>query len=174
MAQRITVGVLITIPEPHASILTSWRERVGDRQGALIPPHVTLLPPTQIDRDDLAAVRSHLVKAAESAAAFPMHLYGTGTLRPTSPVVVLQVARGLAACPPLEQSIRSGPLCRDLDFPYHPHVTVAQEIADEGLDAAYDGLSNFVARFPVDRFTLFERDPDGGWHKQEDFLLGVA
>jgi 2'-5' RNA ligase len=170
----ITVGVVITIPEPHASVLTSWRRQIGDHLGAVIPPHVTLLPPTRIAPDDLPAVRSHLEKAAESGAPFPMHLFGTGTFRPMSPVVFVTVARGIADCELLEQSIRSGPLLRELDFTYHPHVTVAQDVSDEQLDAAYDGLASFVARFQVDHFSLFERADDGSWSGQEDYRLGVS
>ena len=171
MGTRVTLGVLITIPEPHASVLADWRRRAGDERGALIPPHVTLLTPTTVDRDDLPAVRAHLAKAAEGDGPFPMHLLGTGTFRPTSPVVFIQVARGIAECQSLEQSIRSGPLLRDLDFTYHPHVTVAQEVSDEALDEAYDGLANFMARFPVDHFSLFQLGDDGLW-TSEDYQLG--
>ena len=174
MGNPITLGVVITIPEPHASVLSGWRRRVGDKLGENIPPHVTLLPPTPIDRDELPAVRNHLEKAAEAATAFPMHLFGTGTFRPMSPVVFIGVARGIADCELLEQSIRSGPLVRDLDFTYHPHVTVAQDVSDEQLDAAYEGLSSFVARFQVEHFSLFERAADGSWNGQEDYRLGVS
>ena len=102
-----------------------------------------------------------------------MHLFGTGTFRPMSPVVFIQVARGIADCETLEAAIRSGPLLRELDFTYHPHVTVAQEVPDDALDEAYEGLSNFVARFPVDHFSLFCQTGDGPW-KHEDFRLGLC
>jgi 2'-5' RNA ligase len=102
-----------------------------------------------------------------------MHLVGTGPFRPTSPVVFIQVARGVASCEQLERVIRSGPLLRDLDFPYHPHVTIAHDVSDEALDLAYDGLADFVARFVVDAFTLFERSDDGEWHRRRDFPLGL-
>jgi 2'-5' RNA ligase len=174
MGTPITLGVVIAIPAPHALVLSGWRTRVGDKLGGVIPPHVTLLPPTPIDRDELPAVRSHLAKAAESAMPFPMHLYGTGTFRPMSPVVFIHVARGIGDCELLEQAIRSGPLSRELDFTYHPHVTVAQDVSDEQLDAAYEGLSSFVARFTVDHFSLFERAADGTWTTLEDFRLGVS
>jgi 2'-5' RNA ligase len=174
MGQRVTLGVSIAIPEPHASVLSGWRCRVGDTLGELIPPHVTLLPPTPVDRDELPGIRAHLVKAAEAATAFPMHLFGTGTFRPMSPVVFIHVAMGITYCEALEQSIRSGPLARDLEFTYHPHVTVAQEISAAQLDQAYDGLSDFMARFTVDRFSLFERDGQNRWTKQEDFPLGLT
>ncbi len=172
MRDRVTVGVVIPIPEPHATVLTGWRRRVGDPQADVIPPHVTLLPPTDVERADLDAIEKHLSASAAGGGPFTMHLFGTGTFRPLSPVVFIQVARGLADCEVLEQSIRSGPLERDLEFPYHPHVTVAQEIPDAALDEAYDALSAFVARFTVDHFSLFERPDDGPWLTRREFELG--
>jgi 2'-5' RNA ligase len=103
-----------------------------------------------------------------------MHLSGTGTFRPVSPVVFVQVAQGLSNCELLERAVRTGPLQRKLDFPYHPHVTVAQDIDDAGLDRAFNGLSDFVARFPVNHFVLFSRDTDSRWHWRTEYLLGGA
>ena len=173
-SDRATLGVAIAIPEPHATALTGWRRRVGDTQADLIWPHVTLLPPTPVDSDRLDAVEEHLAATAMSRRPFVMHLLGTGTFRPVSPVVFIQVARGVADCEVLERAIRTGPLGRKLDFPYHPHVTVAQDVPDEALDLAYDGLSGFVARFVVERFALFERHPGGKWLPRTEFDLGAA
>jgi 2'-5' RNA ligase len=171
---RITLGVMIAVPEPYAAILTGWRRQIGDPQAERVSPHITLLPPTRVSREDLPAVRAHLAKAAEAAAPFPVHLSGTGTFRPMSPVVFIQVAQGIANCEILERSIRSGPLVRDLDFAYHPHVTVGQDVPDAALDDAYAGLASFVARFAVERFSLLERSTDGHWTKLGDYPLGVT
>jgi len=172
LSAQLTLGVVISIPQPHATTLTAWRRRVGDPLYAQIPPHVTLLPPTDIERSDLADVDKHLQEAAARSAPFPMHLAGTGTFRPLSPVVFIQVARGLGECEMLESAIRSGPLERELEFPYHPHVTVAHHVSDEALDAAYEGLSDFVARFAVRSFQLFEHDRDRGWLLRSAYELG--
>lgn len=172
MVDQLTLGVAIAIPEPHATVLTKWRRRVGDPAADLIWPHVTLLPPTPVPAGTMDDVHAHLQRAAEAQEPFLMHLSGTGTFRPTSPVVFIQIARGVGDCENLEKAIRTGPLDRDLAFPYHPHVTVAQDIADEALDAAYDGLSTFVARFPVGAFALFSRDEQRGWQWQTEFHLG--
>jgi 2'-5' RNA ligase len=174
IGDRAVVGVAMAIPEPHATVLTGWRRRVGDPQAELIWPHVTLLPPTPIARGDLPKIEQHLSEAAALSNPFVMHLLGTGTFRPKSPVVFIQVARGVADCELLEHAIRSGPLLRELDFPYHPHVTVAHDVPDEALDLAYDGLADFVARFVVTTFTLFERGADGRWHPRRDFALGAS
>jgi 2'-5' RNA ligase len=172
MTETVTLGVAIAIPQPHATVLTNWRRRVGDPAADLIWPHVTLLPPTPVPVDAMDKIEKHLADAAAVGYPFVMHLAGTGTFRPTSPVVFIQIARGVSDCELLEAAIRQGPLERDLDFPYHPHVTVAHEIDEPGLDAAYDGLAGFVARFSVERFGLFSRDPDGHWRWRTEFELG--
>ncbi len=174
MADQVTVGVAIAIPQPHASALATWRKRVGDPSAELVWPHVTLLPPTPVAVDRMPEIERHLTQAAARARPFVMHLAGTGTFRPTSPVVFVQVARGVGDCEELECAIRRSPLERDLQFPYHPHVTVAHGLEDAALDEAYEGLTDFVARFPVDHIVLFSRDPDGGWHWRTEFTLGGA
>ena len=57
---------------------------------------------------------------------------------------------------------RRGPeLHREARFPYHPHVTVAQDVAPEALDKAYEDLADFSAMFEVDAFTLFSHSGAG-------------
>ena len=172
MSDPVTLGVAIAIPQPHATVLTNWRRQVGDPAADLIWPHVTLLPPTPVPAAAMDEIHEHLTDAATGREPFIIHLAGTGTFRPTSPVVFIQIARGVSDCELLEKSIRSGPLDRELEFPYHPHVTVAQEIPDAGLDEAYEGLSGFVARFAVNAFVLFSRDPDRSWRWRSEYVLG--
>lgn len=172
MDGAVMVGVAIAIPQPYADVLTGWRHRVGDPSAELVFPHVTLLPPTSVEAGDLADVEKHLADVAQHGRPFTMHLAGTGTFRPTTPVVFVQVARGVGDCEELESAIRRGPLERELDFPYHPHVTVAQDVDDPALDAAYDGLSGFTARFEVASFVLFSRADNSRWDWCAEYPLG--
>ena len=171
-SDRITLGVVVAIPQPHATVLTKWRRESGDLAADLIWPHVTLLPPTEVPVAALPEIEAHLSAAAAAVEPFEMHLSGTGTFRPASPVVFVQVARGVADCEALEDAIRRGPVARELDFPYHPHVTVAQNVDDVALDATYEGLASFVARFRVSHFVLFHREPDQRWQWRTEFPLG--
>jgi 2'-5' RNA ligase len=170
-AESITVGVVIDLPEPHASVIRRWRERSGDPQGAVIPPHVTLLPPTPVRRDALPGAIAHLSEVATEVEPFSMQLGGTDSFRPTSQVIFVQVVNGTVECKQLESSIRRGPLDRPRDFPFHPHVTVAHDVDEASLDAAYEGLSEFVARFRVHQFALFTRE-HGVWTQRQTFQLG--
>ncbi|MCW2615935.1 MAG: Phosphoesterase [Frankiales bacterium] len=171
MARR-DFGVAVGIPEPWGSELQGWRERLGDPNASGIPPHVTLLPPTALHDDDIHAVEEHLRLIAESERPFPIHLRGTGTFRPVSPVVFVTLATGIADCERVQAKVRSGPLQRELGFPYHPHVTVAHDLPPEALDEAFDSLAGFEARFSVWGFTLFEQDRAGVWRPQRDFPFG--
>jgi 2'-5' RNA ligase len=168
MASR-EIGVAIGIPEPYTSELQGWRERLGDPNAADIPPHVTLLPPTELRSDDLADVEEHLQAVAQRHAPFVMHLRGSGTFRPISPVVFVPIVQGIGECERLEADVRSGPLAREVKFPYHPHVTVAHDVSEAQLDTAFFELATYDARFQVWGFSLFERGKDGVWRPQRDF-----
>lgn len=168
---RLNLGVAISIPPPWREALSAWRERVGDPEGGRVPPHVTLLPPTLVPTAQIAEIEEHLAVTAAGCSPFDMHLSGTGTFRPVSDVVFVVVAAGIAQCEQLERRVRSGPLRRETRFPYHPHVTVAHDIPAEGLDAAYEGLAGFDARFPVTGFTVFEQEAGGVWLPRRHFSL---
>jgi 2'-5' RNA ligase len=166
-----TIGVAIGIPDPYAAELREWRERAGDPQAKQVFPHVTLLPPTEVAEGRLAAIVEHLTGVAAGVAPFEMHLRGAGTFRPLSEVVFVAVATGISACEQLEHGVRSGPLARETLFPYHPHVTIAHDVPTPSLDLVYEGLTDYEARFDVDRFTMFEQDMDGVWQPQREFRL---
>jgi 2'-5' RNA ligase len=168
MARR-DIGVAIGIPEPYTSELQGWRERLGDPNAHQIPPHVTLLPPTALRTDDLAAVEEHLQEVASLHEPFLMHLRGSGTFRPVSPVVFVPLVQGISECELIEAQVRSGALQREVTFPYHPHVTVAHEVSEEHLDRAFDELASYDARFRVWGFTMFEKGRDNVWRPQRDF-----
>jgi 2'-5' RNA ligase len=130
------------------------------------------MPPFDVQPDDLPKIEEHLLEASALHHVFGIHLRGTGTFRPVSPVVFVSLAAGISACEELAFSVRRGPLAVDPRFPYHPHVTVAQDIDDAALDSAYDGLAGFVARFEVTSFVLFSRGDDMRWTWHGEFALG--
>jgi 2'-5' RNA ligase len=172
MARR-DIGVAIGLPEPYTSELQGWRERLGDPNASDIPPHVTLLPPTALGTDDLDDVEEHLRGIAAQFEPFTMHLRGSGTFRPVSPVVFVPLVQGISECEQLERRVRSGPLAREVKFPYHPHVTVAHEVSEPQLDRAFTELAAYDARFRVWGFSLFEKGRDDVWRPQRDFPFGA-
>ena len=169
-----TIGVALAIPEPWATQLQDYRTAVGDTTATMIPTHITLVPPTEVPADDLPLIETHLEDVAAGVDSFCIHLRGTGTFRPVSPVVFVTVAQGISECERLAAAVRRGPLQMDLQFPYHPHVTVAHHLPDEALDRAFDELAGFESVFDAGGFHLYVHDEQDGWQPTREFPLRPA
>jgi len=166
-----TIGVSIPIPSPHGEFLQERRAAFGDRSAWQIPAHITLLPPSEVDDGGYAAFREHCAKVAAQHGPFRVVLRGTGTFRPVSDVVFIQVAQGVSACEGLEFDLRSGPVQRELDFNYHPHVTVAHNVPPSDLNRAFDELADYSVDFHVTSFHLYELGEDDVWRPVHEFEL---
>jgi 2'-5' RNA ligase len=166
-----TIGVAVAIPEPWATELQDYRTSVGDAMAATIPTHITLVPPTEVADGELEKIEAHLAIAAADIPPFEVHLRGTGSFRPVSPVVFVSLVEGISQCEQLAGAVRRGPLDVDLVFPYHPHVTIAHDVAEEQLDRAFDELADFECEFAVDDFRLYVHDETLGWTPTRYFPL---
>lgn len=157
------IGVAVEVPEPFGPTLQEVRAVVGDPLASSIPPHITMLGPTTLEPEEIDEVESHLRQIAAAQRPFKIRLRGTGTFRPVSAVVFVQVAEGIAECEALEARVRSGPLSRDRRFNYHPHVTVAQDVPALALDQAFAELAAFDAVFSVTSMQMYEYCSDEMW-----------
>jgi 2'-5' RNA ligase len=169
------ISVSIAVPAPFAGELQRLRASFGDPSAESIPTHVTLLSPTEIADDQGREIHEHLQRVAASQHPFTMVLRSTGTFLPVSPVVFVQVAGGISACERIEAAIRTGPLKRDVQFYYHPHVTVAHHVDDSSMDRAFNELASYECSFEVEAFDLFEHGEDLVWRavRTFDFNAGV-
>jgi len=170
----VTLGVSIAVPEPYGSFLQRKREGFGDLAAPGIPTHITLLPPTEVRTEALPGIERHLAEVAAGCRPFPLRLEGTGTFRPLSPVVYVKVTEGVTGCTALQARIRaaSGPCARELQFPYHPHVTVAHGTDEASMDRAQAGLRDFCATWTISGFALYEQGPDAVWRLEQEYPFG--
>ncbi|MDH6578131.1 2'-5' RNA ligase family protein [Kitasatospora sp. MAP5-34] len=173
LPEAVTIGVSISVPEPFGTAIQDARAGHGDPLARSIPTHVTLLPPTEIAAGLLPRIETHLTAVAAEHRTFRMLLQGSGTFRPVSPVVFVRVEEGAQECRALEAAIRSGPLARELAFPYHPHVTVAHGLAEDTLDQAHEQARSFHAAFPVPGFCLSRFGPDQVWRPWRGYAFGA-
>lgn len=167
-----TIGVSVAVPEPWGNELQQYRIDMGDDAARHIPTHITLLPPHEVADDELDDVVAHLAEVAEGSDPFRVHLRGTGTFQPVSPVVFVGVVEGISRCEQLAARVRRRPLAVELKFPYHPHVTVAQHLPEEQLERAFLDLEDFDAAFGVDEMWMYLHDATSGWNPTRAFPLG--
>ena len=98
-----TIGVAIADPR-------AVRQRAAAGPGVLrrpagagrSPPTSRCCRPPPCAADDLDRVEEHLRTVAEAEQPFDIHLRGTGTFRPVSPVVFVSVALGISDCERVE------------------------------------------------------------------------
>lgn len=164
------IGVILGFPPRIARELQKWRASFGDPMAGVIPAHITLI--TTTPTQDWEATRDHVREVARRQAPFNITISGTGSFRPVSPVVFVNVEDGFAECVELHEQLQTGPLQRSLPFPYHPHVTVAHDVSPESLDEAEIALKHYRATFPVVSMGLYEHDSNGIWQLREELEFG--
>ncbi len=167
----ISIGVILGFPPEIAEELRRWRASFGDPLAATVPAHITLVTTTMTQ--DWEAASRHVREVARRQEPFTVTLSGTGSFRPVSPVVFLNVEAGFGECVSLHRRLQAGPLERDLPFAYHPHVTVAHDVAPESLDEAETALKDYRASFPVASMGLYEHDDNGIWQLREELDFGT-
>ncbi|WP_415855082.1 2'-5' RNA ligase family protein [Sinomonas sp. G460-2] len=164
------VGVILGFPEDVAAELRAWRASFGDPMAHVIPAHITLV--TTTETEDWDATLSHVRRVASQQAPFRVTVAGTGSFRPVSDVVFLNVSEGFDECVRLHADLQRGPLERELPFPYHPHVTVAHDVESARLDAAEEALRYYSTSFTVASMGLYEHDAHGLWQLREELDFG--
>lgn len=127
------IGVVVPVPGPHADQLRTIRAASGDPLH-VIAPHLTLV--TGIPVTDWDAALAHVRSVAASTSPIAVLFEGSDTFRPVSPVVYARVTEGEEECRELHQALLTGPLDAVPEFPYVPHVTLAQNVPDDALDHA--------------------------------------
>jgi 2'-5' RNA ligase len=170
----VTIGVSVAVPDPYGARIQDARAGYGDPLARAVPTHVTLLPPTEVPRDQLGAIELQLSASAARHRPFRVLLHGSGSFRPVSPVVYVRLEAGVRECRMLEAAVRSGLLARELAFPYHPHVTVAQALDEPVLDRAQRDFRDYRAEFEVPGFSLYLFGPDGVWRPELHLGFGSA
>ncbi len=139
------------IPGPLADFLD--RLRLDLTPNSNPRAHVTVLPPRPVDKGaDLREMIEQLTEESRIAPPVEVTLGDIDVFRASS-VIYVGVARGERELHALHENLNSGQLEYDGPYPYHPHVTIAQDLGPERVQelarlarerwAAYDGPRSF-------------------------------
>jgi 2'-5' RNA ligase len=160
---RRRLGVVLLVPPPHAVEIDGLRRALGDGALGRIPPHLTLVPPVNVrDEDVPAAIEVLRAAAADVDGPLSVRLGPAATFAPVNPVVYLEVEgddvqrlRDAVFVPPLE---------RPLTWPFHPHVTLADEVTSvDRIDAAVAALADYVVDVTFEGIALLEEGEGRTW-----------
>jgi 2'-5' RNA ligase/8-oxo-dGTP pyrophosphatase MutT (NUDIX family) len=174
---RVRLGVIARLPEPLAIHVQAWRRALGDPAAGRVEPHLTLVPPQTVAEGDRSRAVALVERVAAEAVPFLVELDGAGTFLPASPVAYLAVTEGGPALRDLEAALQASPLERRT-HPFHPHVTITQDLPSDRIEAAAAELAGFRAAFPVREIALMreERDEPGDrvWRPLATATVGAS
>jgi hypothetical protein len=122
---------------------------------------------------DLARAVALVERAAAEAVPFLVELDGSATFLPGSPAAYLVVREGGPALADLEAALQDSPLERRT-HPFHPHVTITQDLPAERVEAAARELAGFHAAFPVRELALMREDRDKVWRPLATATVGAT
>jgi hypothetical protein len=131
--------------------------------------HVTVLPPRPIKgSSDLKALSEHLEHEGRLSLPFEVTL-GDIEVFPGTKVIYLGLQRGERELRHMHGNLNAGDLKFDAPFPFHPHITVAQDFtpvrADELTEIARDRWARYTGprSFPVECLSFVQNVAPGMW-----------
>jgi hypothetical protein len=146
--------------------------------------HVTVLPPRPIANNaDLSKMVAELGEESRSTPPAEIAL-GKVSVFVETKVIYIGIARGERELHALHENLNAGQLEYDGPYPYHPHITIYQNLAEPGIDpdrvaklaetarerwAAYLGPRTFT----VDCLTFVQNVAPGTWVDIAKFPLAV-
>jgi 2'-5' RNA ligase len=132
----------------RAHEMDGLRRAVGADVGR-VAPHVTLVPPVNVREDELGEALG-VVREAAAASTGPLTL-GPGAGRDVPAGQPGRLPRrgrgpGLPTVHRLQEALRAGPLARKLTHGFVPHVTIADELAEDRIPEAMRALGELPPR----------------------------
>jgi 2'-5' RNA ligase len=171
---RHRLGVVLLVPEPWATEVDGVRRALGDEALGRVAPHITLVPPVHLRDEDLAEALDHVHACAATCPPLDLVLGPVRSFAPVNPVAYLKVAgepAAMAALVGLKDALQYGSLDRPEDWPFVPHVTVANDLPEDRLLASVLALSALRAPVRFERVHVLAEQDDRTWVPVADAVL---
>lgn len=159
------LALVAYIPGPLGKFLDRLRSDLVS--GCNLQSHVTILPPRLLDAPESELV-ADLESKANATASFEIRL-GPIEVFPITNVIYISLATGTSDVEDLHGKLTNSRFASMEMYPFHPHVTLAQEIpADkvpEVLERATSAWETWSKErsFTVDRLTFVRNENGFGW-----------
>ena len=173
MASRRRLGVALVIDPPLRDEVEGLRRALGDPSLGRVPPHLTLVPPVNVRASELSDALEVLREAAaRQPGGLRITLGPPATFLPDNPVLFLDVGGDLERLRGLRDAVFKAPLERPLSWPWVPHVTLADGIAEERIAAALASLDRYASVADFERVVILEESRGRHWTPLADARLG--
>jgi len=163
---RINSFALVTyIPEPLAGFLDRLRQELVPN--CFLRAHMTILPPRPLSTSP-ESVWKLVRMLSPTFAPFDVELSSVAVF-PITDVIYIQIAAGAEELKHLHEATDVDGLKQKEEFPYHPHVTLAQELKPDEVDELVQvararwAESPHAKRFRVEKMFLVQNTRGNDW-----------
>jgi hypothetical protein len=167
-------ALVIYIPDPLGKFLDDLRRKLVP--GCKPHAHVSLLPPRPLAVD--WTVASGQLRAVLSAwTPFEIELTAVDVF-PVTDVVYIEVGRGARELHRMHVALNAGSLQFQDPFPYHPHITLGQQLPAEEVAATSQLARSLWAeyrgprRFAADRAAFVQNSAGDCWIDLAEYAMG--
>jgi hypothetical protein len=151
--ERLNVfALVIYIPDPLGRFLDDLRRELVP--GCNPHAHVSVLPPRPLAVEWPVAYRQTRA-LTDSWAPFEIELTGI-EMFPQTDVIYIEVGAGAAELRRMHAAMNTGTLQFQDPFPYHPHITLAQQLPPDRVTAIQELARQRWQEFPGKRRFLAE------------------
>jgi 2'-5' RNA ligase len=176
-AERPNVfALVIYVPDPLGRFLDDLRRELVPHYNP--HAHVSVLPPRTLSVGwETASGQARAL--TESRAPFDVELTSVGVF-PVTDVIYLEVGAGSQELHGLHSEMNAAALECSEPYPYHPHITLAQDIAHECVtemdELARRRWAEFRGprTFRADRAVFVQNTHDNCWIDLAEYTLGAV
>ncbi|WP_040227837.1 2'-5' RNA ligase family protein [Bhargavaea cecembensis] len=149
----------------------AYRKRY-DPHYALIPPHMTILGPFEIENKSMKEASDELLKVAAKHKPFELNVTKVSTFAPVTNAIYYKVEpnEGILA---LREALDLDFIKEDSKHQYVPHITIAQKMSSGEHDDIIGQIkmAGMEHTETIDRVHLLYQLENGMWSAYETFTL---
>jgi 2'-5' RNA ligase/GNAT superfamily N-acetyltransferase len=162
--ERARLAVALLFDHDTTAFVDALRAGLGERRPERIPPHITLVPPSDPPVAELVGIWEDLRSSVTDApGSIGLELGPVATFAPRTPTIHLEVtgvnASAERALRGLQEAVALPALRRRDRFGFHPHATLRTNASPARIEAAIVALEGLRRRCEVDRVTLLRHAP---------------
>lgn len=153
-------------------LVNSFRKRYDPRY-ALVPPHITLKSAFELEPSEVDEFVSKVQKVASSIGSVNIEINKVKSFQPLNNVIYLKVEEDSNLLK-LEEQLQALRSEAQEEYPFVPHITIAQGLSVEEHNDIYDVLQmqDIHHLETIDRFQLLYQLDNDSWTVYETFHLG--
>lgn len=168
--KRYRSGLIHQFARSNSDKVDGLRTALGGFGVGRVPPHITLVPPSNLHPKDIGAEIYRLRMVASDVSPYRLEVGPAGTFHPVSPVLYLSVTgEGVVPMGQLQNKLVSSSLYKTSTRTFVPHVTLMDPASEEEIESGLHALRARLFEEEITSFEMMLSPAQGYWEVSSDF-----